>query len=119
MVSLLIFFPCETGVRQGENLSPFLFALYLNDLEQFLHENLVNGLDTITNMCSENLDIFFKLFILLYADDTVILAESYEKLQDALCKFQDYCKHWKLTVNVSKTKIVIFFKTKTDSEFQL
>jgi hypothetical protein len=26
-------FPCETGVRQSEKLSPCLFALYLNDLE--------------------------------------------------------------------------------------
>ena len=30
------FFNCEIGVKQGENLLPFLFSLYLNDLEFFL-----------------------------------------------------------------------------------
>ena len=29
-------FNCGIGVRQGENLSPLLFALYLNDLQEFL-----------------------------------------------------------------------------------
>lgn len=29
-------FGCHVGVRQGENLSPLLFSLYLNDLEEFL-----------------------------------------------------------------------------------
>ena len=38
------------------------------------------------------------------------MAESAEELQNALNEFQMYCFEWKLTVNVDKTKILIFSK---------
>jgi hypothetical protein len=68
-------------VRQGENLSPFLFALFLNDLQSFLEKEKLPGLKTISEKIEENLNIYLKLFVLLYADDTVInMAESREDL---------------------------------------
>ena len=62
-------------------------------------------------MLSE-LQIHIQLFILLYADDTVIFAESPDKMQISLNNFQEYCKLWKLDVNVSKTKVMVFSKRK-------
>ena len=52
------------------------------------------------------------MFILLYADDTVILAESHTDLQAALDAMLDYCNTWDLKVNASKTKIIVFCKSK-------
>jgi hypothetical protein len=45
----------------------------------------------------------------LYAEDTVIMAESREDLQAQSNVFGEYCKKWKLKVNAEKTKIFIFF----------
>ena len=100
------FFPCDVGVRQGENLSPLLFALYLNDLEAYL---LHKDLDGITiDITSDNLTIYLRLFSLLYADDTILMANSPNDLQNCLNAFADYCDQWKLSINTEKTKILIF-----------
>jgi hypothetical protein len=44
--------------------------------------------------------VFIKLFILLYADDTVIFSETREEMQNMLDESTDYCKQWKLYVNI-------------------
>ena len=59
---------------------------------------------------TEDISVYLKLYLLLYADDTIILAESHVELQAALNTMYLYCKSWKLEVNASKTKIVIFKK---------
>ena len=66
--------PFRIGVRQGENLSPFLFAIFLNDLEHFFSQHGISGLNCEFN--DDDLTIYFKIFLLLYADDTVIFGES-------------------------------------------
>ena len=110
------FFSCKIGVRQGDNLSPLLFALFLNDLEEFI-SNKSNGLSTISELFHDMLDteeisVFIKLFLLLYADDTVIMSESPDDLQNALNSMCDYCNLWHLQVNTEKTKVVVFSKGK-------
>ena len=91
-------FFCSLGVRQGECLSPLLFSLFLNDIEE---QFILSGFDGIDlNM--------FKMFMLLYADDIVIFSNTAEELQYGLNLLSEYCAKWKLKVNVSKSKILIF-----------
>ena len=54
--------------------------------------------------------IYLKLIILLYADDTVIFSDSEDSLRYAVNTFNQYCDKWRLhvTVNAAKTKIIIF-----------
>ena len=107
------FFPCLTGVRQGENLCPFLFSIFLNDLEDFFRQLDGEPLKIIQEKLENELHIFYKIFVILYADDTVILSETKEGMQQALDIFESYCEIWRLQVNVAKTKVMIFRKRKT------
>ena len=52
------------------------------------------------------------LFLLLYADDTVVLAECPEDLQRALDMLKIYREFWGLDINVKKPKVMIFSRGK-------
>ena len=54
------------------------------------------------------LENMLKLLIIMYANDTVILAHSPDKLQTARNGMEKYCEKWKFKVHFSKTKIIIF-----------
>lgn len=75
-------------------------------------------MEIIKEKLENELHIFYKLFVILYADDTVILAEIEKGMQDALNIFQSYCKLWKLQVNVNKTKVMIFCKRKAKHKYK-
>ena len=105
-------FPCLTGVRQGEKLFYFLFSIFLNDLEDFFRQLDGEPLKIIQEKLENELHIFYNFFVILYADDTVILSEIKEGMQQALDIFECYCEIWRLQVNVAKTKVMILEKEK-------
>ena len=44
----------------------------------------------------------------MYADDTVLFSNSELDFQYSLDVFETYCKDWKLNINVSKSKVIVF-----------
>ena len=54
----------------------------------------------------------YNLFILLYADDTAILAENEKDMQLSLDMLESYCDIWGLNINVQKTKVLVFSRGK-------
>lgn len=61
-----------------------------------------------------------RLFTLLYADDTALMADSAKEMQNCLNAFASYCQEWKLSINTEKTKILIFgARKRSDIQFKL
>ena len=79
-----------------------------NDLEELLLTKDIVGLKSMTDELETELEIYLKIFVMLYANDTILLAESAEDLQVQLNAFGEYCDNWKMKVNVNKTKIMVF-----------
>ena len=95
--------PCKIGVKQGCNLSPLLFNLFINDIH--------NIFDVSANPV--NID-GNKFNTLSFADDLVLLSESQCGLQDCLSKLEKYCSDWGLKVNLTKTNVVVFNRAFTN-----
>ena len=66
-------FNCTNGVRQGENLSPTLFSIFINDL--------ANEIKEANRGISVNND---NIFLLLYADDIMLLVGNENDKQHVL-----------------------------------
>ena len=84
------------GVPQGSILGPLMFLIYVNDVERSCSHSRVR----------------------LYADDTVLYASGtniktgVEHLQKDLNSYAEWCMKNKLTINVSKTKCMLFSSQK-------
>ena len=83
--------------------------MFLNDLQKLFENSNLNGLETVSNCIEDKLNIQLKLFALLYADDTVLMAETHDDLQNILNKFGEYCNTCRLKANTDKTKVIVFF----------
>ena len=44
------------------------------------------------NLYDDDVEVFLKMYVLLYADDTIVMAETPEDLQSAFNVACDYCQ---------------------------
>ena len=80
----------EVGVKQDDNPSPILFNVYLNNLK--FPEDPCDPIKLSSVFLSH----------LLWADDLLNMSESSVILQKCLDALHNYCKEWKLCINIEK-----------------
>ena len=84
---------------------PTLFGLYVDGLEKHLLETAEVDAPTLMGVMVP---------LLLYADDLILMSESASGLQKQLDALASFCEQRQLTVNLSKTKVVVFEARQSD-----
>jgi hypothetical protein len=80
-------------------MSPTLFSLFINQLANHVNEAGIHGVQLLPTL--------LELFILLFADDIVLLSSTPGGLQAQLNLLKECCDKLKLSVNKEKTKIIV------------
>lgn len=93
-------FFCRKGLKQGEITSPLLFSLFINELAMDIIKYGRHGVQLLPDLV--------ELFILLFADDIVLLSDTIVGLQNQLNVLARNCAELDLHVNLEKSNIVIF-----------
>ena len=94
----------ERGTEQGHPLSPDLFKLFIRDMSEMFYT-----VGDYPYLC-ETL-----ITHLLWADDLILAALDVVSLQDNITALNNFCSKWGLSINIKKTKIIIFEHSKQPS----
>ncbi len=98
-------FISDLGVKQGDNMSPTLFKVFINNIVSMINEKNSHPAKI---GCRD-------ISCLLYADDLIVMSETAEGLQNCFDALESYSKEWLLKVNLKKTKVIVFNKRVTNS----
>jgi hypothetical protein len=93
---------CTSGVKQGDVCSPVLFSLFINELTSEVVRNGRHGAQFVGDI--------LEIFILLLADDIVLMSETIVGLQAQLNSLCRAASSLQLKVNMSKSNIIVFRK---------
>ena len=93
-------FTASRGVKQGDNLSPTLFNIFVDDFGSYYQ------VDSVQPSLLNN----YPVSHLFFADDLILMSETSSGLQKLIDQLSQYCTDMKLEVNINKSKAMVFSK---------
>ena len=96
------YFECMQGLKQGCLASPTLFSFLINELASYVISHGKHGFQFRPGAV--------ELFLLMFADDIALFSSTPSGLQTQLNNLYTVATSLGLSVNVNKTKIVVFRK---------
>ena len=93
-------FMCPRGLKQGEITSPILFSIFINELANEIILHGKHGIQLMPDL--------IEIFILLFADDVILVSDTVSGLQNQLNVLWDTANKLDLLVNLDKSNIIVF-----------
>jgi hypothetical protein len=93
-------FDCPRGVKQGEVCSPILFTMLINEIAKDIVDKGRHGIQLLPDIV--------QILILMFADDIILMSDSVVGLQNQLNVLRNTALQLGLSVNLSKSNIVVF-----------
>ena len=70
------FFNVVMVLGKERTFNLFFFSIFLNELKSFLENRDSVVLETVISVIERQLNVYVKIFCMLYADDTALMTES-------------------------------------------
>ena len=89
--------------------SPFMFILFINEMITLFNNSNCQGIyidEQIPNVISILHTVYYIKYII--ADDIANVTDTVGRLQKHIDNLQSFCSNYGMTVDLKKTKIVVF-----------
>ena len=94
------YFECTSGLKQGCKCSPILFSYVVGEIAKEVARKGKHGIQLLPDIAT--------VYLLLFADDVVLLSDTPVGLQNQLDNLKSSSESMGLNINMSKSKVMVF-----------